>query len=93
MPISGPSGFVHLVHMGPNNVAGLQNLIELHNTNNSNNPNTNTSNTSTITSNNASSGSNFIQQHSTSSSGIQEKVIFNLLNYNILYMYLNTKRI
>lgn len=63
MPISGPSGFVHLVHMGPNNVAGLQNLIELHTTNNSSASNTET---------NTSNSSNFNQQHNTS--GIQDKV-------------------
>ena len=34
LPISGPSDFVHVVHMGPGHVVELQNLIEL-NTNHS----------------------------------------------------------
>lgn len=35
MPISGPSDFVHVIHMGPGNVVGLQNLIELRSPTNS----------------------------------------------------------
>jgi hypothetical protein len=33
LPISGPSDFVHVIHMGPGHVVGLQNLIELKQTN------------------------------------------------------------
>lgn len=35
LPISGPSDFVHVIHMGPGNVVGLQNLIELRSPTNS----------------------------------------------------------
>lgn len=70
LPISGPSDFVHVIHMGPGNVVGLQNLIELRSPN---------SNTSTGAS---SSGS----QTATGGVGPVDKVCFCLFFQKIIHL-------